>query len=430
MYNKLRYSQGSGNFRWQFVPVHHSWQKTISMRVFLTLVIILRCFQPHAQEINSVQSPWNLLELFQKPNSYDTDTCSIEGFRSLFYEGAEYKTKPTKVFAYYKTPSGKIPEGGWPAVVCVHGGGGTAFPEWVQTWVNRGYAAIAMDLEGHLPVGTFPNRPWHADGGPARITAFGDIELADREQWFYHAVADVIRANSLLRSFPEINSNKIGIHGISWGAVISSAVIGLDNRFSFAIPVYGCGFLHESQAPNFEKYFKLMTEDQLRAYKSRWDPSLYIPYAKMPTLWYNGSNDGAFPLDIWKKSTALDTAQKYLSVPITSEHGHIWNQPEIFAFADMVTKKGKPLSQIGNAYLQNKVAHVRLKGSNKNTRAVLVYTVDNGHWQQRKWQMVPATVKNNIVSAKLPTSATAFYFNVTDRGLTLSSAYMEVDAKP
>ena len=37
--------------------------------------------------------------------------------------------------------------GGWPAVICVHGGGGTAFPAWVQAWVDRGYAAIALDME-------------------------------------------------------------------------------------------------------------------------------------------------------------------------------------------------------------------------------------------------------------------------------------------
>lgn len=400
------------------------------MKHYLLLVVVLMHSSLMAQQGKPPSSPWNLQELLQTPGTAPTDSCNLPGFKAFFYEGIEYKTKPTKVFAYYKTPAGSAPKGGWPAVVCVHGGGGTAFPEWVQAWVDRGYAAIAMDLEGHLPIGNFPNRQWHADAGPSRITTFGDIELADREQWFYHAVADVIRANSLLRSFPEINSSKIGVHGISWGAVITSTVMGLDDRFSFAVPVYGCGFLYESVAANFEKYFKVMTEEQLHAYKTKWDPSLYIPYTKMPVLWYNGTNDGAFPLDIWKKSIALDTAQKYLSVPVTSEHGHIWNQPEIFAFADMVTKKEKAFIQVGTAYLQNNTATVRIKGNNKNTKAVLCYTTDTTNWQNRKWQIISAQVKNGVVTAKLPAMSTAFYFNVTDnRNITLSSPYLEVDRK-
>ena len=63
--------------------------------------------------------------------------------RALFYEGADYKGGPTWVFAYYAAPEGKPPAGGWPAVVCAHGGGGTAFPEWVRKWNQNGYAAIA-----------------------------------------------------------------------------------------------------------------------------------------------------------------------------------------------------------------------------------------------------------------------------------------------
>ena len=33
--------------------------------------------------------------------------------------------------------------------------------------------------------------------------------------------------------------------GISWGGVITSTVIGIDDRFAFAIPTYGCGDLAE-----------------------------------------------------------------------------------------------------------------------------------------------------------------------------------------
>jgi hypothetical protein len=36
-------------------------------------------------------------------------------------------------------------------MVLIHGGGGTAFADWVRLWTGRGYAAIAMDLCGCVP---------------------------------------------------------------------------------------------------------------------------------------------------------------------------------------------------------------------------------------------------------------------------------------
>jgi cephalosporin-C deacetylase-like acetyl esterase len=48
----------------------------------------------------------------------------------------------------------------------------------------------------------------------------------------YHALADTMLANSLLRSLPEVDATKIGVMGVSWGGVITSTVIGLDERVS------------------------------------------------------------------------------------------------------------------------------------------------------------------------------------------------------
>ncbi|HRO48429.1 acetylxylan esterase [Agriterribacter sp.] len=393
------------------------------MKKLLLFTLFLSAGVAHAQQTGIPASPWNIKELYQTPPMHETGCCHVAGMRSFFYEGITFKAKPTRVFAYYKAPVGTPPKGGWPAVVCAHGGGGTAFPEWVQAWVDRGYAAIAMDLEGHLPIGDFPNREWHEQAGPPRITSFGDIEISDREQWFYHAVADVIRANSLLRSFPEINPEKIGLHGISWGGVITAAVMGLDNRFAFAVPVYGCGFLHESTVSNFERYFKVMTAAQLNAYKAKWDPSLYIPSSTVPSLWYIGSNDGSFSLDIWQRSVSLAKTPPLLCIPVTSEHGHIWNQPEIFAFADMMVKDGKKMMQITNNPIQKNIVAVEIVSETTLSKAVLCYTADAGVWQSRNWIQLPAQFNKNGASAILPADAQAYYFNITDaNNLRFSSA--------
>ncbi|NRA50554.1 MAG: hypothetical protein HRU12_15585, partial [Phaeodactylibacter sp.] len=75
---------------------------------------------------------------------------------SLIYEGEMFRGKTTEAFAYYASPAtiGEPYYAGqkYPAIVAVHGGGGTAFRTWVLGWAKKGYAAIAMDLGGTRPL--------------------------------------------------------------------------------------------------------------------------------------------------------------------------------------------------------------------------------------------------------------------------------------
>ena len=76
-------------------------------------------------------------------------------------------------------------------MVLVHGGGGHAFRAWAELFARRGYAAIAMDLGGQTGEGKELRRS--PEGGPPQDdhTKFGLPDLPDKDQWTYHAVADV-----------------------------------------------------------------------------------------------------------------------------------------------------------------------------------------------------------------------------------------------
>ena len=132
---------------------------------------------------------------------------------------------------------------------------------------------------------------------------FGLIDQLAQDQWTYHAVADAILAHSLLRSFKEVDARRTAVTGISWGGYLTCIVAGLDNRFKAAVPVYGCGFLHENSVwlPQFEK----MTPEQRDKWVRLWDPSMYIGSAAMPVLFINGTNDFAYPLDSYAKTYGL-----------------------------------------------------------------------------------------------------------------------------
>jgi len=377
--------------------------------------------------------PWDVAALSKTPKVHATEERPAKGIRAFFYEGAPYKGKPTWVFAYYATPKGEPPEGGWPAVVCAHGGGGTAYPEWVKFWNNKGYAAIAMDLEGHLPggkshhvEGNFPTGQGHDNAGPARIDWFGDRALPDQQQWFYHAVADVVRANSLLRSFPEINKEKIGLTGISWGGTVVSTVAGVDPRFAFVIPVYGGGFIHESDNPGLAQWFppKNMTPEQFKDYRTKWDPSAHLPHAKMPMLWVTSVADPVFQINIFGKSarTAGGPSTLCMRPWMIHAHGSGWNDaPEIWQFADSIVKDGTPLPKLGRPTIKpdSRIVHTPYTGRDKITEAWIYLTTSKGPWKDRKWQFIQCNMgEKELVSQKpLPEGTTAFMVYVfRDKG--------------
>ena len=189
--------------------------------IIITMVICLFANFSFATEMG----PWDLDELFEAPKWEKTDTAAKPGMTGILYSSIPFNGNPVQVFAYYSTPEGAPPKGGWSAVVCVHGGGGTAFDQWVQLWNDHGYAAISMDVEGHYPIELTKERYRYRsteNPGPSRVGEFHDFEKPIDQQWYYHAVAQVILAHSLIRSFPEVNADKIGITGISWGGTSAS----------------------------------------------------------------------------------------------------------------------------------------------------------------------------------------------------------------
>lgn len=376
-------------------------------------------------------TPWDLKALSTAP---EFDWVDEEGpVRSLFYAGESYRGRPTRVFAYYASPAtlgGSKSKGPWPAVVLVHGGGGTAFREWVELWAKRGYAAIAMDLAGHRPIeGKNPhqraNRTRLEDGGPGQgdDEKFGSVDSAAGEQWPYHAVANVVRAHSLIRGFDEVDAERTAVTGISWGGYLTCIVAGVDNRFRAAVPVYGCGFLHENSVwiPRFGK----MTEEQRARWVTLWDPSRYLPAVTMPILFVNGTNDFAYPLDSYTRSFDSVPGTKQLRITVNLPHSHPagWAPVEIARFVDQYCRDGAPLPVLETVSLENGGVDVEWSSSVPVKKVTLHATADETPINKRKWTSTEGSITGNRGRLPAPPEdATAWFVTIEDeRGATVSS---------
>ena len=396
---------------------------------FLQFILLGLCVN-HSQAGQPEVAPiWNLAALSKTPVTFTaTNQSSIPGVRSFFFEGVPFNGKPTRVFAWYGTPTNAAKK--VPAMVLIHGGGGTAFDAWVKLWLSRGYAAIAMDLCGCVPVGTYGKWQRHDNGGPAGWGGFDQIDQPQRDQWTYQAVGDSVLAHSLIRSFPEVDVDRIGVTGISWGGYLTCIVSSVDTRFKFAAPVYGCGFLGDNSAwlGTFEK----MGGEKSMRWIASWDPSQHLKRTAMPVLWVNGSNDFAYPMDSWQKSYRITSGPDTLCLRVRMPHAHGGageNPAEIHAFAENLFRGGAPLAKVLKQGRDGAIVWATFSSKVKIKNAELNFTKDGGKWQQRKWETTPAEIDGATgkASATLPEGTTVYYINLVDeRGLVVSAEHQEI----
>jgi dienelactone hydrolase len=391
---------------------------------------------PHA-------SPWNVESLKAVPEMRWLDQSSP--IRSLVYRNEPYEGHPTEVFAFYATPgsvSGDLSrDKDLPAVVLVHGGGGTAFAEWAWLWAKRGYAAIAMDLAGRRPPAPrFDPQTNELITGPMSDQPRERLMLAGPDQgydqkfavvgggvhddWIYHAVAAVIRGHSLVRSFPEVDADRTAVTGISWGGFLTCLTASLDDRFKAAVPVYGCGFLFEGesvQKPHIDRLAPERREEWIRLY----DPSSHLAACRTPILFVNGTNDPHYPLDSYAKTYRLVPGPRQFRIEVAMKHSHPagWAPREIGLFIDSHCRGGQPLPTVARPQVQGEQVTAECERSVPLTKGALHYTLDAGPLVDRRWQTIDAQLDGSrIIAPRPPTGTTIWLMSVTDeRGAMVSS---------
>lgn len=410
------------------------------------LVLFATCSPLSAEKVG----PWDLDTL--KTHVPAMHWLKQDGpVHSLIYTGEVYQGHPTDVFAFYASPItlGEAKPGArFPGVVLIHGGGGTAFAEWAWLWAKRGYAAIAMDLAGCQPNDPIydpktgvpvPNQTAKADtrkrlpnGGPdhGHEQKFDSIGGDTSDDWPFHAAASVMRAHTLLRSFPEVDAEHTAVTGISWGGYTTCLVASLDDRFKAAVPVYGCGFLHEGESVQKPSIDKL--GDRKALWVKEYDPGSLLPRCHVPILFVNGTNDVHYVLDSYMKSYNVVPGEKHLRIQIKMPHGHPpgWAPQEIGLFIDSKCRGGKPLPALDEPKIKGDQAQASCTSTppTKLKKAELHYTTNTGLRSKREWITVPATVgpdvldmnggitlqTNAITAPKPPADANTWYLSATD----------------
>src|SRR6267378_4071772 len=138
--------------------------------------------------------------------------------------------KSVDIFAYFSYPKGKKQ---LPAFIWNQGGLAQASTYWTVFGAKRGYATLCID---------FPMPGYRSTGGYPIVSG---LELPEdpKKAPIYHGAVALLRAVSFLESRAEVDKNKIGMAGSSWGGFFTTLMVGIDPRLKAGACMFGCGRL-------------------------------------------------------------------------------------------------------------------------------------------------------------------------------------------
>ena len=246
--------------------------------------------------------------------------------------------------------------------------------------------------------------------------------------WTYHAVAAVLRGHSLLAAPARGRPDRIGVTGISWGGYLTCIVAGLDDRLKVAVPVYGCGFLHENSAWKPERFDKMPADRRgplgrslrpvdvpARRHAAR-SCSSTAPTTS-PTRWTATRSRTGVPV--------RGPATRPLCVTVRMPHGHEqgWAPKEIGLFVDSRPEGGRAPAQARPDHDRGRPGRAARWLKDPVEKAEILYAVHAGPWPGRKWTAAPASVVGDSVGADLPADRPLVVFlNVVDRRGAVASS--------
>ena len=349
---------------------------------------------------------------------YGRNFGTNDNIKAIFFKSV-CEGKKTKVFGYLGIPA--CVEKKVPAVVLVHGGGGTAFDDWVKMWTDRGYAALALDTEGNVPV---PENKMDCQEHPASgffgkpNARFQDTCDDINDTWMHYASSSVIAAANLLKSLDCVDENKVGICGISWGGVITMLTT-CRYEFAFSVPIYLAMHVKESGVSVAVNYNTECADI--------WEASP-IKNVKSPMLFIGDIYDVCTSVSALSQCAEDTAGSAFLSFQAGFGHGHLVGaqRTESLRFADYIVKGGKePAVFTGRPEKSGKV-RFDPKG-NKIVEATVRWCDKTRSVDKEDWHEAKAVISDGYISADIPSGCKLFFFSVKDEsGDTFSSMTREI----
>ena len=238
--------------------------KSVSMWVLVGMLLLARPSLPAAEVPQTVEQLWE--DFDPRKDALETEVIrefTEDGgvFRHVRFVVGTFKGKTARMTAIYGFPEAvQNRNEKLPAVMHIHGGGQRAFLHEVKLLVSRGYAGLSVNWggsAGQVPFNSVegaqpgdPNTDWGAvDPSQLNATAydsikpgpkqfFEDVEHPKNNNW-YLLTLGCRRGLTFLEEQPEVDPQRLGVHGYSMGGNLTMYVAGTDDRVKAAVPAVG-----------------------------------------------------------------------------------------------------------------------------------------------------------------------------------------------
>lgn len=252
-------------------------------------------------------------------------------FRIVRFLVGRFKGQPARMTAIYGFPEGTGKT--YPAVMHIHGGGQRAFLHEVAFLVGRGYAALSVnwggDGDGQPPFNQ-PDRSepddvktdWGAVD-PSQLNARGYQSLLpgpkqmfeDREHpqncnWFLLTLG-CRRGLTFLEQQPEVDADRLGVHGYSMGGNLTMYVAGADERVKAAVPaVGGAGWRWQPHPVADGTILQDHIQGDVDLFRRTLSFESYAPLIRCPILHRSGTNDfHGWMDDVYRTNSLIPAAE-------------------------------------------------------------------------------------------------------------------------
>ena len=327
------------------------------------------------------------------------------------------------IFAYFGYPKGaqKLP-----AFVWNQSSMAQASTHFVELGARRGYAVLCIDypFPGYRSSGGYPHRGLTVGDDPARAP------LA-------HAAIALLKGVTYLESRPEVDKDRIGMAGSSWGGFMTTLLVGLDSRLKAGSCFFGTGNLQLGCA-----WFKGACADPATA--DRWrttiDPAWRLTKTKTPISWCTGTLDHFYWMPALMKTYEMAGGKKHLGLIANWDHGlpPIMDD-EVLGWLD-VHLQGHPafpeLTPITVSRQDEKAVASWTFAASPERQPVaadlMLSTGDAGNWCCRNWITLPARIEGSTCTATLPTSSLPYFISgsvIADSGYRHSTPLLRVDPR-
>ncbi|MDD5594449.1 MAG: acetylxylan esterase [Candidatus Margulisbacteria bacterium] len=376
------------------------------MPIIIAVIILLFSSTVHADAFQSeeLRQLWDVPSGEVKAQTVKTYSQGSIKVEEVYYLSRSFKRKPVKIFGYFCYPRSRA--GKLPAILLSHGGGGTASRPRAVAWARRGYAVLAIDLPGKGE-----NRGGSRSTGPDMIVPILLRTQPDPSyNYLIHAVAAARNGITYLTQRKEVDPNRIGMIGLSWGGVLTLLTNGQDERLKAAVNVFGAGFIPEGCTWE-DRFFSMPALDK-EIWNTYIDPKNFLATQHAPILFITGTNDHCYYLPTFQKSYEQVKVEKnYWLIPNLRHRFLDSAQAPALAWLDQKLKRSiaadifPKISELP-AYKKgpDKIVIPITASVHSVVKSARLYYTDGGplQWTAKKWKELKPHYESGVYSFGLP----------------------------